>query len=131
MQEYTQKLKAHLGQSSFDFEEEKDLNSNIVGFIHDGNGIFTVSYETDDIAPYLAIGRMILKEDVAINHRLSNTINDTFILVKCVANEEFGTMIYSSMPFPFIKDIDSFIGLSIDAVNAACNEFVNEAAKVK
>ena len=130
--EYVDSILSYLRENQYTFEEERDLESSPIAMLYDDKEMYQLSYETDELAPYLAIGKMeILSPEYIEGNYLNliditNEINDKMIMVKTQVVKEFGIYFYVTMPLPFLHDMGSFIAFSTDAIETAILHYRNK-----
>ena len=130
--EYVDSVLSFLRNNQYTFEEERDMESSPIAMLYDGEESYQLSYETDELAPYLAIGKMEILSPEFIEGQylnlinIANEINNEMIMVKIQVVREFGIYFYVTMPFPFISDLGSFIAYSIDAIETAILHYHNK-----
>lgn len=130
--EYVNSVLSFLRNNQYTFEEERDMESSPIAMLYDGEESYQLSYETDELAPYLAIGKMKILSPEFIESQylnlidIANEINNEMIMVKIQVVREFGLYFYVTMPFPFINDLGGFIAYSIDAIETAILHYRNK-----
>lgn len=55
--EYIEGVASFLMNNSYAFEKEEDSSSSSIGMLYDSGEMYQLSYETDELAPYLANGK--------------------------------------------------------------------------
>ena len=131
-EEYVEKVITFLTQNDYDFEKDEDSSSNVIGEIHVGGEMYHLSYETDELAPYLVITKMIAvsPEEMELKYQrllqIANVVNNEMIVAKMQVVREYGVFFYVAAPFPFLPNLDSFIAYSIDAINLTSDKYMNK-----
>ncbi len=129
--EYVEGVASFLMQNNYAFEREEDSNSSSIGILYDSGEMYQLSYETDELAPYLAIGKLIMipQEEIELRYprllEIANTVNNDLIVAKMQVVKEYGVYFYVAVAFPFLQDLGSFIGYSIDAIEKANEMYQN------
>ena len=129
--EYVEGVISFLIQNGYAFEKEEDLNSSPIGTLYDSGEMYQLSCETDEQAPYLAIGKLVMipQEEMELSYPrlldIANTVNNELIVAKMQVVKEYGVYFYVAVPFPFLQDLGSFIGYSIDAIEKANEIYQN------
>ncbi len=99
--------------------------------LYDSGEMYQLSYETDELAPYLAIGKLLMipQEEMELSYPrlldIANTVNNELIVAKMQVVKEYGVYFYVAVAFPFLQDLGSFIGYSIDAIEKASAHYMN------
>lgn len=129
--EYVEGVISFLKQNNYVFEEETDKDSPTIGMLYDSGEMYQLSYETDELAPYLAIGKLIIIPQDELDNiyqrllEIANTVNNELIVAKMQVVKEYGVYFYVAVAFPFLQDFGSFIGYSIDAIERANEHYVS------
>ena len=123
--EYVERVVSFLMQNGYSFEKEEDMSASPIGFLYDSGEMYQLSYETDELAPYLAIGKMVAipLEEMELTYQrlleIANTVNNELIVAKMQVVKEYGVYFYVAIAFPFLHDLGSFVEYSIDAIEKA------------
>lgn len=129
--EYIEGVASFLMNNSYAFKKEEDSSSSSIGMLYDSGEMYQLSYETDELAPYLAIGKLVMipQEEMELSYPrlldIANTVNNELIVAKMQVVKEYGVYFYVAVPFPFLQDLGSFIGYSIDAIEKANEMYQN------
>ena len=129
--EYVEGVVSFLTQNGYTFVKEEDSISSSIGMLYDSGEMYQLSYETDELAPYLAIGKLVMipQEEMELSYprllEIANTVNNELIVAKMQVVKEYGVYFYVAVPFPFLQDLGSFIGYSIDAIEKANEMYQN------
>ena len=79
--EYVEGVVSFLTQNGYEFEREEDVDSSSIGMLYDSGEMYQLSYETDELAPYLAIGKLIMipQDEMEFSYprllEIANTVN--------------------------------------------------------
>ena len=128
--EYIEGIVSFLKQNNYTFEEETDKSSSTIGWLYDSEEMYQLSYETDELAPYLAIGKLIafsperMEKDYSRLLEIANAVNNELVVAKMQVVKEYGIYFYVAVAFPFLQDLSSFIGYSIDAIEKANEHYI-------
>lgn len=128
--EYVEGVVSFLKQNNYAFEEEVDNDSPTIGMLYDSEEMFQLSYETDELAPYLAVGKLVafsseeMEKDYSRLLEIANAVNNELIVTKVQVIKEYGVYFYVAVAFPFLQDLGSFIGYSIDAIEKANEHYM-------
>lgn len=129
--EYVEGVVSFLTQNGYEFEREEDVDSSSIGMLYDSGEMYQLSYETDELAPYLAIGKLIMipQDEMEFSYprllEIANTVNNELIVAKMQVVKEYGVYFYVAVTFPFLQDLGSFIGYSIDAIEKTSAHYMN------
>lgn len=129
--EYVEGVVSSLIQYGYEFEKETDLSSSSIGLLYCTGEMYQLSYETDELAPYLAIGKLVMlpQEEMECKYpqllEIANSVNNELIVAKIQVVKEYGIYFYVAIAFPFLHDLDSFIAYSIDAIEKANESFMS------
>ena len=124
-QEYVEGILSFMKQNNYSFEEDTDIDSPTICMLFEGEEMYQLSYETDELAPYLAVGKLISiapeEMEKSFMHYVcvANEINNEMITVKMQVIKDFGLYFYVAYPFPFLNNFGSIIAYSIDAIETA------------
>lgn len=106
--EYKESVISFLKHSNYVFEEETDLDSPSIAMLYDSDEMYQLSYETDELAPYLAIGKMVMILPEELNSynwknllNMANEVNNDLIMMKMQVVKDFGLYFYAALPFRF------------------------------
>ena len=127
--EYVEDVLSFMGQNNYNFEEFADKNSSSICMLFEGEETYQLSYETDELAPYLAIGKLISIAPEEMENSfmhyvcVANEINNAMITVKMQVVKDYGLYFYVAYPFPFLNNLASVIAYSIDAIETAIIHF--------